>query len=299
MSLAGPVPVFDPGEIFPDLEELRTRATEGDLPGALERLVAIGRGGASDQVTAWEVLAESDALDGPLTAHLAAHPDDRTARLLACLRRVRAGSDRAAALAAEQDLVRLVAEDRTDATAWFVRLVTAGAAGLGPSETRRRYERLRELAPEHSVAQRLMLRALVPTTGGAWDEALAHVRLATADAPDGSPDWGLVPLLHLMRWHVESPAGETDYLRQPEVRSKLEEASERFTAAPCTSPYAAVEVHTDFAVATALAGQRGRSMKHFRALGPALAPGAWELAAAHRADLETVRGAAVAEGRRR
>lgn len=317
MASIVPVPRLTREEIFPELHDLRQRAAGGDLPGALETVRGYRARGSEPHLAAVTVLAEADGLDDALERHVQAAPHDAQARTLQAHRAVHAGwtirshaaaehvsTEQLAAFQdhlrrAEQQLMRLCAEDPANDYAWYLRLAGARGLQLDLSEARRRYERLRALDPHHVVGQDQMLQTLCPTWGGTWDAVFGLVREVTAGAADGSVEWALVPRAHLERWLEESGGTDRAYLARPEVVAEIEAAADRFLAAPCPAAFAWVEAHTDFAVALGLASRRGRSAAHFRALGSALGAQTWSYASAHHEDLDRIRALALAEGRRR
>lgn len=298
-----PPPVFEITQTFPELAALRARATGGDLPGALASLSQRRGPDADAHTTASRVLAEAPGLDAPLEQYLADHPDDREAGTLLAHRAViaaRGAPDAGVHLRrAEELLIRLCARDPTDAAAWHLRLVTARGLGLGAAESRRRFERLHAIDPHHVAGRRELIFGLTPAHGGTWDDVLFIARGFSAASGAGDPGCVVVATAHLVHWLDETGGGETTMLREPDVVAELEEAAARFLDAPCPAPYGWVSAHSEFAVALGLARRRGRSSRHFQALGPAMSAPVWAIAHQHHADLGTIRDLALAEGRRR
>lgn len=316
MASTVPPPRIGLPETFSDLADLVERAST-DLDEVLTRLAGLRAHDVSDHAIALGLLATVPEVDPPLAGRLHARPDDREARTLHVARSLRTAWDvrgHAAGdevdperftlfydtlAAAERELLRLCAEDPTDAAAWALRLSTARGLVLGASESRRRYERLRAVAPHPVAAQREYLQQLTPKWGGSWEDVEAFVDVVVAAAAPGSAEHALVPHAHLTRWVDEHRHEGTARLAAPRVVEALEAAADAYLAAPCPSRYAWLAAESDFAVALGLAGRRGRAADHFERLGGAIDAEVWSLVRDHHDDLERIRTAAQAKGRRR
>ena len=296
MEPLAPSPLFDAVDVFPDLLGLRLRVAEGDLPGALDVLTAHRRLSGTDHAVALGVIADTPGVDEQLGAILADDPTHREGRAVRAHRALAPGSTGLAGV--DLDLVRMCAEDPTDPVPWFLRLVTARDRRVTPHEALRRWDRLAAVDPHHLPAQRVLLQCLRSTPDQEWQDVLATARRLADGAGPGSPEHSLLATAHLAHWR-ETTDGSLEELRRPEAVAEVEQAADHFLAAPCTSAYAWVVAHTEFAVFFGLAERRGRSAAHFRALGPALARVPWDAAGAHHDRLDTIRRSVLADGPRR
>ena len=299
MDTSVPVLESDLAEIFPELGLLRDQACSGDLGPVLPVLRRIRSEDVLDHAVSVEVVAVADGVDRALETLLEAHPEDRELRTLHAAR-ILFSDEPGALVETERLLVRQCAEDPGDPTAWYLRLVAAGRAGLPRGEARRRYDRLRAAAgQDHPLGQRVLVECFHPPPGGSWTETLEVAATVSEYAPDGSEAHAVVPATYLASWLDRGPTRDVASLRVPGVVDEIDAAAKRFGATRCSSRYGWVAAHTAFAVTLGLAGRRASSTAHFRALGPLVDRGIWTAVADHHDDLLAIRDLALAQGRRR
>ncbi|MFE5241442.1 MULTISPECIES: hypothetical protein [unclassified Streptomyces] len=178
---------------------------------------------------------------------------------------------------AEQLLIEVCAEHPGYAMAWAARLTTARGLQLGPSEVRRRYERLAENHPHHIAAQSSLLQRLCPKWGGSWEEAHAFVGACVESAPPGSHAGRLVAEVHLERWLDDSGEGHSRHLRSAQVRDEILAAAARSVQHPDYRPgFDWVADHNTFAGALCLGGHHREAAPFFRTLGDKATASPWE-----------------------
>ncbi|EWM16336.1 hypothetical protein KUTG_06640 [Kutzneria sp. 744] len=180
---------------------------------------------------------------------------------------------------AEPILIKLTAEDPSDAVAWCLRLNTALGLQMGQSESRRRYDRLARSAPHCFTAQGRLLQQLCPKWGGNWEVLHAFGRECMDAAPPGSLSPIVLAEAHLEHYfELEGPeAGR--YLRQVSVQREIIESAEKSVLHPdFAGGYHWPTAHGVYALLFGRMGDQERAKVHFTALGEALSEYPWQSA---------------------
>ncbi|GAB4085806.1 hypothetical protein GCM10028784_24360 [Myceligenerans cantabricum] len=283
--------LFDPWALVPRLADLRARARSYDFAGLSTALEALrgdellfavrGLGdvtGLADRLARYVAGRRGTPVPQALlgrcyvaegwrirSAYDAAHVSERQlTQFHALLRR------------AEGHLIETCARHPEYLPAWETRITIARGLELGTAEARRRYDRVRALDPWCYPAQAEFLQQVCPKWGGSWDAAHAFA----AECRDGAPPGTLSPAvgvtLHLEHWVWGDRRGGRRYLRQPAVLDDLRNIATLTVWHPdhVPGPYTAT-VHSDLAMAFALAGMPALAAPHFRALGESPAEGCW------------------------
>jgi hypothetical protein len=124
-------------------------------------------------------------------------------------------------------LVDAAARNPADPAIWTARLISARGLELGPTESRRRYDRLRALDPHHYQGQSQFLQSLCPKWSGSWEKLHAWSREEMLAAPLGGLQGALVAMAHIEHWLDLEGAERDAYLAFPQVRAELHEAAQR------------------------------------------------------------------------
>ncbi|MGA3541618.1 hypothetical protein [Melissospora conviva] len=280
-----PPPNFTSGAAYPEIGRLRIALTAGDFAtvrkvfaGLDTNATTIAVGTATDigGIEAalgreWEANPD-DALIGTLLgAHLIqAGWTIRTAALAKYVSREQFEGFRAYLCRAEQVLIDVTARHPDYVSAWAKRLTSARGLQLGPSELRRRYDRLAAHDPHHLPAQSSVLQKLCPKWGGSWPAVQAFVKECTDTAPPGSHNAVLVCEGHLeYMGTLGSKKKAVEYLQDPRVRQEIYAAAERSVwHADFTNAVGWVWVRATFACLFSLMGDHRAALTQFTALGP-------------------------------
>ncbi|MCX5194921.1 hypothetical protein OOK31_13585 [Streptomyces sp. NBC_00249] len=290
-------PLLDPALAFPALAPLRAATVAGDWDALATAFEAIPD--EDDRTLACRVVAETTRSQLFLRLTAERLPRDPLARTLYAARlttmgwEVRTGA-RAAHVAAERFeefhgylrraerlLIEVCAEHPGYALAWHLRTVTARGLELGPSETRRRYDRLTEHHPHHFSAQSQLLQQLCPKWGGSWEAAEAFAAECLEQAPPGSPAAALVAIVQLERWLALAETDHDDAEEYVEDRARhaaLTQAAAASVLHPdfdSARPHS-VTAHGVFAAVHCLARRWDEAAPHFRALGNRMSAFPWE-----------------------
>ncbi|MDR6323537.1 hypothetical protein [Actinoplanes couchii] len=254
--------LLDPAAAYPKVAVLRAALDSGDWPACRETL-----DGAEpvERTCLTTVAAETEGITDFLRGVLSGDPSDGAAGAL--LGRHLAGSGDFTA--AERVLVDAAARSPLDPAIWTVRLRTARGLRLGPSEARRRYDRLAEIDRHHVPGQSQYLRYL---GGHDPDAAYDFARTAAAEATPGSLSPVLVAEYHIDR-HIA--AGHLD---DATVHTELDEAADRSVHHPdYRHTHGWVRVTSTFAMAYALIGDDRAAAGLFGALGDHHSAQPWDL----------------------
>lgn len=250
-----PMPLLDPAAAYPKVAVLRTALDSGDWPACREILDSAE---PVERTCLTTVAAQTEGIADFLRGVRTGDPSDGTAGAL--LGRHLAGDATADFTAAERVLVDAAARSPLDPAIWTIRLRTAGGLRLGPSEARRRYDRLAEIDPYHVPGQSQYLRYLC---GHDPAEAYEFARSATAEAPPGS----LGPVL-LAEYHLDRYLARHDHFDDETVRAELAEAAARSAGHPeFRHTHGWVRVTSTFAMVYALIGDQPAAAGLFGALG--------------------------------
>ncbi|WP_231953581.1 hypothetical protein [Actinoplanes derwentensis] len=270
--------VFDPAAAHPETVVLRAAVTAGDWPGCravLDSVAPMARtglirlvGGAPDIEDFLREVLRADPSDGTASALLGQHllhigwtiraetrawyeDDDRPTRFRDQMCR------------AERVLIDGAVFNPVDPAIWSARLVSARGLGLGPAETRRRYDRLTVADPDHLPGQFDMARSLSPEWGGTWELMHEFAREAVAAAPSGGAHGALVAAAHLDHGLDKSVYGQstaetlTGYLSKEQVRAEIHQAAERSVGHPgFTRGHGWLEALNTFALCFTLLGDQ-------------------------------------------
>ncbi|MGW5396062.1 hypothetical protein [Streptomyces sp. NPDC003952] len=290
-------PLLDPALAFPALTPLRAAALAGDWESLAAAFGAVSD--EDDRTLASLVVAETPGSEEFLRLTAERLPHDPLARTLYADRLLTTGwqirtGDYAAFVTgsrlgefhahlrrAEALLIGVCAEHPENALAWYLRLKTARGLQLGPSETRRRYDRLAEHHPHHFGGQQQLLQQVLPKWGGSWEEAEAFADACAAKAAPGSPAAALVGIVQLEHWlhliHTEHDEAE-EYVEDPVRHAALTRAAAASVLHPDfdSARHHAVAAHGVFATLHCLAGRWDEAAPHFRALGNRLSAFPWE-----------------------
>lgn len=297
---------YDSFENVPELSGLREAVDGGDASGAsavLERM------SPDEAAYALGLLARREGVEGFLE-HWVADGDATGFGRVALAARyvvkgwlVRSGDEtesvsseqfaefRAWIVRAEQLLIEACARRAELAPAWGLRVLTARALQVGPSEATRRYERLRALSPHDYPAQAHMLQYLLPKWFGSNDEAYTFARRALDAAPPGTNSGALIPAFHIERW-LELGAGwpGKEYMTQTVVLDELKDAAARSVLHPAHRPGPiGVEAHSAFAMAYYLAGKEDEAALHMQIVSGRASEFPWNYTLTDTSELATVR----------
>lgn len=284
-------PVWDLAASVPQLGELRSLVRQRQWQATSDLLGDIAVRGEDQLALASEVVAETSGVESFLDEVVEREPDNAGARALRAHRRVvlawearsRLSAEHVSAeqfarfhdqlRAAESDLIRLCAAVPWMGLPWMLRLATARGLELGPSEVRRRYDRLAAHHPQHFGGQQQLLQSLCPKWGGTWDDAFGFVHACTENAAPGLPNHALRAIVHLERW-LETEGKDRAHYFNPSIVAELATAADRSVFDPGFGDnWHRVDVHTVFAIVFSLAGEPARARRHFEALGDAASRG--------------------------
>ncbi|HWS32192.1 MAG TPA: hypothetical protein VN408_05550 [Actinoplanes sp.] len=247
--------LLDPSAAYPKVAVLRTALDAGDWPACRETL---DNAEPVERTCLTAVAAETEGIAEFLRGVLSGDPSDGTAGAL--LGRHLAASTTTAFSAAERVLVDAAARSPLDPAIWTVRLRTARGLRLGPSEARRRYDRLAEIDANHVPGQSQYLRYLC---GHDPAEAYEFARSAAAAAPPGS----FSPVL-IAEYHLDRYLARRDHFDDETVRAEVAEAAARSAGHPdFRHTHGWVRVTSTFAMAYALIGDQPAAAGYFEALG--------------------------------
>lgn len=204
---------------------------------------------------------------------------------------------RAWLVAAERLLIDACALEESFAPAWGVRVLTARALQVGPSEAWRRFERLRALSPDDLPAQTHMLEYLLPKWAGSDEQARSFAHDTAAAAPPGSHSGALVAVYHVERWlELDGDEPGRQYMTQPQVIQELRDAAARSVLHEDSRPGPlSVQAHSAFAMAFWLARREEEAAVHFRAIGDRITEFPWSFAFDEASGVEAVRARILAE----
>ncbi|MER5481835.1 hypothetical protein ABT024_01275 [Streptomyces sp. NPDC002812] len=312
-------PLLDPVLAFPALAPLRAATLAGDWDSLAGAFAAVSD--EEDRTLASRVVAETPGSEEFLRLTAERLPRDPLAgtlyadRLLTMGWQIRTGEFAAFVTGsrlkefhahlrrAEALLIGVCAEHPEYALAWYLRLNTARGLELGPSETRRRYDRLVEHHPHHFGGQQQLLQQLCPKWGGSWEKAEEFADACTEKARPGSPTAALVGIVQLEHWlhliHTEHDDAE-EYVEDPGRHAALTRAAAASVLHPDfdSARHHAVVAHGVFAALHSLAGRWDEAAPHFRALGNRLSAFPWEyLDSDPVAEFDRHRKLALAKGR--
>ncbi|WP_231953582.1 hypothetical protein [Actinoplanes derwentensis] len=256
--------LLDPAAAYPKVAVLRTALDSGDWPACRETLDTAE---PVERTCLTAVAADTEGIADFLRGVLTGDPSDGAAGAL--LGRHLAGDARF--VDAERLLVDAAARSPLDPAIWTVRLRTARGLRLGPSEARRRYDRLAEIDPQHVPGQSQYLRYLCGQDPAA---AYEFARTASAEAPPGSLSPVLLAEYHLDRY----VAADRGHFGDETVRAELAEAADRSVTHPdFRHTHGWVRVTSTFAMAYALIGDQQAAAELFGALGELDSAQPWDL----------------------
>lgn len=283
-SMARAAARYDDIDTVPEFAGIRNALAADDWPTAEQLLRELP---PDEAAYALEMIADREGIETLLEQAVAADPASACARTALARRCIAIGwgirtgaraedvspeqfeAFRSWLVRAEQLLIDACAADGSFVPAWGARVLTARALEVGATEAARRYDRIRRLSPHDFPAQTHMLQYLLPKWAGSEEQALAFAREAAADAPPGSHNGALVPIVHIERW-LDLDAGKPGaaYMAQQAVVDELTGAASRsvlhddYVGGPL-----GVQAHSCFAMAFWLAGRNERAAVHFAALG--------------------------------
>ncbi|MGW1775301.1 hypothetical protein [Streptomyces sp. NPDC002104] len=290
-------PLLDPVLVFPALAPLRAATLAGNWDALASAFAAVSD--EDDRTLASQVVAETPGSEEFLRLTAERLPRDPLAatlyadQLLTTGWRIRTGDHAAFVTAgrfkefhahlrrAEALLIDVCAAHPAYALAWYLRLKTARGLELGPSETRRRYDRLVEHHPHHFGGQQQLLQQLLPKWSGTWEEAETFADACAAKARPGSPAATLVGIVQLEHWlhliHTEHDDAE-EHVEDPARHAALTRAAAASVLHPDfdSARHHAVAAHGVFAALHSLAGRWDEAAPHFRALGDRMSAFPWE-----------------------
>ncbi|WP_436523882.1 hypothetical protein [Actinoplanes sp. HUAS TT8] len=235
-------PVLDPAAAYPKIAELRSFLDARDWAAArtlldaaepVERdsLIRAGGEGAGREEFLRGVLRD-DPDDSAAGAMLGQHLIDEAWKIRTGYRATHVSRQQFAGfheLLRKAEIVLIDAAARTPAepALWTARVTSARGLELGQAESRRRYDRLAEVAPHHLPAQRQLLQNFCPKWSGSWEKVHAFAREAAGAVPPGAHNAVLIPEVHLEHWLDLSAPADLAYLRSDAVRNELYEAARR------------------------------------------------------------------------
>jgi hypothetical protein len=282
----GDPPSFDAWSRYQELAPVRAAVDSRDWDAAAAAFSALG---PQELSLALELVADESDVERMLEAVVAAEPDDPLARTLLARRYASIGWQIPAGtwavddgaekveefrewlVRAEQILIDVCVDHPDHVPAWEARLLTAHGLQLGPSEARRRYDRLAALSPRHYRAQRAYLQMLVPKWGGSWEAAEAFVAECASDAPDGAPSRALLTSLLIERWLDLGEVPDDGALE------RLGEIARASVLHPDHVPGPdADSVHAELALLFTFAERLDYAAAHFRALGDHPVSAGWD-----------------------
>jgi hypothetical protein len=297
----GPVPVFDELSTIPEFASVAAALSVGNWTGVEDGLVALP---VDEAEYAMFLAAQAPEHQPFLEAAVVADPQSLWARTTLALRFVFTGweirTDSRAedvsreqwaglhswAARAEQLLTEVLADDPDFAPAWYVRMLSARAVEVAPSELDRRARAHARLAPGDLTALQQGLQFHLPKWFGSDDVATAFARDAAAECAPGSSGLAIVALRHLDRWaDIGGEALGFQYLNAPAVRDELIAASTAFRAGAVGLRPVQVQAHSAFLMALALGEHFEPARAHLDALGTRASAWPWTLAFGSGADL--------------
>ncbi|WP_430780507.1 tetratricopeptide repeat protein [Actinoplanes sp. G11-F43] len=246
--------LLDPAAAYPKVAVLRDALDAGDWPACRETLDTAE---PVERTCLTTVAADTEGVTDFLRGVLSGDPSDGAAGALLGRHLAGAGDF----VGAERVLVDAAARSPRDPAIWTVRLRTARSLRLGPSEARRRYDRLAEIDPHHVPGQSQFLRYLC-----GHDPAAAHefAHQAADAAPPGSLNPVLVAEYHLDRYLAEG----RHHFDDTTVRAELTEAADRSARHPDhRHTHGWVRVTSTFAMVFALLGDHPAAAGFFGTLG--------------------------------
>lgn len=276
---------------YREVARLRAALTARDWAGVSDEFARVDQDGASLLVRA---AGEEPHAYGFLSAEAARDPADPLAATLLASWLIRAGwqirtAHRASAVDPEQfavfhDYLRRAEELLVDVTdrdpgnlaGWELRLLTAQGLELELDEARARYQQAVRHSPHHMPVQAQLLQQLCPKWGGSFPQAHAFARECAAAAPEGASNGVLVAVVHLEHWIELGRGAGRRYLADPQVRQELRDAAARSVWHPqYRRRFGWVGVHSTFAMAFSLAGDRPAAASQFAAIGHLADPFPW------------------------
>lgn len=300
-TYGGPVPVFDELSTIPEFASVAAALSAGSWMSVEDGLVALP---VDEAEYAIFLAAQAPEYQSFLEAAVVAHPQSLWARTTLALRFVFAGweirtDSRAQDVSREQWvglhdwvaraealLTEVLADDPDFAPAWYVRMFSARAAEVAPSEFDRRARAHARLVPGDLTALQQGLQFHLPKWFGSDDVATVFAREAAAECAPGSSGLAIVALRHLDRWaDIGGEAPGFQYLNTPAVRDELIAASTAFRAGDVGLRPVQVQAHSAFLMALALGEHFEPARAHLEALDTRASAWPWTMAFSSGADL--------------
>jgi hypothetical protein len=290
----GPVPTFDELHTMPEFARFADFFSVGNWADAEQELTRLPVDEAEYAIFLAAQLEDAHTL---LERALEADPSSSWARTALAMQNIFAGwairTDAAAsdvsadqfaafhtrAAKAENLLTNVLAEDPSFAPAWFVRILSARAVEVAPSELQRRAAAHARLVPGDLTALQQTLQYVLPQWFGSDDAATQFARDAAAACEPGSSGLAIVALRHLARWSDlgGGTAGQR-YLAAPDVSDQVITASKTFLDGDPGIRPVEVQAHSAFLMALALSENNQAARPHLDALGTRASAWPWTLA---------------------
>ncbi|MEH1011815.1 hypothetical protein V6U90_01630 [Micromonospora sp. CPCC 206060] len=290
-----PVPNFDPGAAYPEVDRMRAALTASDWPAVRDIFDRLDGPGRTILV---QLAGEVKGIEPFLRSVLAAEPaEPLAATLLASYLIITGWEIRSGARArhvsreqfaafhdhlrrAERILIDVTARHPGYVPAWTLRIADARGLELGQSEARRRYDQLVRHEPHHLPAQASLLQQFCPKWSGTWEKAFAFARECTLAAPAGAPNGVLIADVYLERWLDSDSdtdlAERTANRRDEATLREIWDAAQRSVLHPQFRHTPGwVSVRNTFAAMFCLLDQYAAAVAQFEALGPLASERPW------------------------
>jgi len=285
-------PSFDNAAAYLEVAALRTAIRAHDWPAVRELYDPLDWD--TRQLLVFDV-ADQEGVERFLREVIERDPDDLVATTMYAVRQVVMGWNvRTAARAknvsrqqfetffrylrqAEETLIWVCAKDPGNVVAWTERVVTARGLELGPSEARRRYDRLADRVPHFLPAQAQLLQQLCPKWSGDFATMHAFAQRCMQDAPAGAQNGMLVVEGHVEHWLDLESGKDAEYLGTEQVRTEIRAAGERSVLHPDFRRTPGwVRTMSMFALGYSLISDWTRAKRCFTELGPYADKRGWD-----------------------